>query len=102
LSLLLVDACADYFGLASGAKGECWVERGGANLCKKMSASVFRERYAALAEFLESSKSDLASKTQSTAMQRIARLPSEQFFDVSSDLHDELNRRLYNPECTMH
>lgn len=54
----------------------------------------FRIKYTTLKEYFDSRnirvKRDLNSK--------VARLPTPQFIDVSNDLHEELQRRLYNPE----
>lgn len=63
--------------------------------------SVFRERHSYLVKYLSSSIREFEARATSTAMQRIARLPMEQFYDVSTDLNDELDRRLHNSECIL-
>ena len=63
------------------------------------NSAVFRERHSQLIKYLASSIREFEARQTSTAMQRIARLPMEQFYDVSTDLHDELDRRLNNPDC---
>ena len=62
-------------------------------------SSVFIDRHSKLQKYLSSNIREFSDRQSSTAMQRIARLPMEQFFDVSTDLEDELMRRLNNSDC---
>jgi hypothetical protein len=59
---------------------------------------TFAPHHQLLKPYLETYLTE-SRKGTSSAMARIARLPAEQFLDVSTDLHDELNRRLSNSDC---
>ncbi len=59
---------------------------------------IIKQHYAVLREYLEAFIPTLANRAPSTAMARVGRLPATQFYEVSSDLYDELKRRLNNPE----
>jgi hypothetical protein len=57
-----------------------------------------QKHYLLLKEYLGPGANN-SNRGASSAMARVGRLPAVQFYEVSSDLHDELRRRLENSDC---
>jgi hypothetical protein len=61
-------------------------------MATKRELDIFTSHYSLLREYLGSFLTQ--SQGRSSAKDKLSRLPPEQFFDVSTDLYDEINRRI--------
>lgn len=62
-----------------------------------MDSSQFHSQYALLRDYLASDLA-LGNTSKVTAKDKLMRLPFDQFYDVSTDLADEIRRRMNAPE----
>lgn len=60
-----------------------------------MTTELFTQQYTILRDYLASYILSEDGSERISTKDKLGRLPADQFFDVSTDLTDEINRRIY-------